>query len=198
MRYAEYDGAGQRPLAGIAVASRPQRRLVDRILEAARTERFWVLLPEPGGVWTLRQLDDTTGWLDEEPAHTSDPIGADVAAATLWAAGLVDVEGWHSMTSHPGAFVDEVYTLVREIARRPRPGRAIAVRVGPDANNPELTMLTVAERWAATGALSDPLYTCEYADFADHADMLAQVADWYGLDPDGWDTLTEGREYQHR
>jgi hypothetical protein len=198
VRYAEYGGAGRPPLAGTAVAARPGRRLTEKILEAARTERFWVLLPEPGGVWTLRQLDDTTGRLYDEPAHTSPPIGDNPAAAIMWAGELIDVECWHGMESHPGAYIDETYALVREIARSPRPHRRIVVRVEPHPGDPQLIMVTVAERWTATGRLSDPLYACEYVDFDDHVDMLAWVAGWYRLDPTGWDTITDGREYQHR
>jgi hypothetical protein len=87
-----------------------------------------------------------------------------------------------------------VYGLVREIARAPRPGRRVVIRIEPGPDG--LRLLTVREYWPATGLESDPLYFCEYGGFKDEADMLQQVSGWFGLDPVGWTTVTPGAEYR--
>jgi hypothetical protein len=190
MRYAEYTSAGR-----AAVRQRPEQRAVDLIREAARTDRYWVLHPEPAGTWTLRQLDGATGRLGD-PVHESDRFGPDSGRALDWAGDLVDVTAWQGMSRpYPGAFVDEVFGLVREITRRPSASRRVLVRIepGPDA----MRLLTVREYWPATGLESDPLYFCEYSGFADEADMLRQVSGWFGLAEDGWTTVTPDVEYRH-
>lgn len=94
--------ADQRTLAGSSVPARP----ADRIREAARSERYWVLAPEPGGVWALRRLDDTTGHLGEAE-HSSERFGDDNIAATVWASKILGVEGWQSLGMRPGAYIEE-------------------------------------------------------------------------------------------
>lgn len=189
MRYAEYE-----PGSTTTTARRPQRRTVDLIREANRTDQYWVLHPEPDGRWTLRHLDGASGLLGDAE-HESPKFGPDSSAAFAWAVDLVDVTGWRSMSRpYPGAFVDEVFDLIREITRTARPDRQVMVRIepGPDA----LTLLTVRERWTRTGMETDPLYTCESTGFEDEADMLRQVADWFGL-ANAWVTAKEGIEYWH-
>jgi hypothetical protein len=190
MRYAEYTSA-----TSAAVRQRPERRAADLIREAARTDKYWVLHPEPTGTWTLRQLAGATGLLGEA-AHESDRFGPDSGKAVSWAEDLVDVTAWHTMSRpYPGAFVEEAYELVREIARTPRPGRQVLVRIEPGPDG--LRLLTVREYWPATGLESDPLYFCEYSGFTDEADMLRQVSGWFGLAGDDWTTVTPNVEYRH-
>ena len=198
MRYANAAPGRRARRAGppdaVDVAARPAVRPVDRVREAARDERYWVLKPEGDGTWTLRHLDDTTGLLSA-PAHTSGSIGD--AAAASWATGLVDVECWHGMSSHPGARIEEAYTVVREISRGRRAGRSIVVRIEDGAYNLDMPLVVVRERWDTTGLESDPLHGFEPKGFADDADMLRHVSRWFGLDPGGWQTITEGTEYHH-
>ncbi|UWZ35734.1 hypothetical protein Drose_32280 [Dactylosporangium roseum] len=190
MRYAEYKANG-----GVAIERRPERRAVDLIREAARTDRYWVLSPEPAGTWTLRQLDGATGLLGD-PAHESDVFGPDSDKALAWAGDLVEVTGWVSMSRpYPRAFVDEVYDLVRDLALTPRPGRTVIVRVEPGPDG--IKLLVVRECWPATGLESDPLYSCECGGFKDEADMLRQVSGWFGLTEDGWTTVAPHMEYRH-
>lgn len=189
MRYAEYVAGG-----GVA-KRRPERRAVDLIREAARTDRYWLLYPEPAGTWTLRHLIGATGRLGE-PAHESDRFGPNSDKALAWAGDLVDVTGWVSMSRpHPGSFIDEAYDLVRDLARTPRPGRNVLVRVEPGPDG--MKLLTVRECWPATGLETDPFYSCEYSGFTDEADMLRQVSSWFGLAEDGWTTVTPHTEYRH-
>ncbi len=175
-------------------------RPVDRLREAAREQRYWVLKPETGGIWTLRHLDDSTGLLSE-PVHTSEPIGDNPADAVGWAGTLVDVDCWHGMSSHRGAHIEEAYTVVREIGRFLRTGtgrgRGVVLRIEDHENDPGLRLVTLRERWDATGLESDPFWFCEDTGFADRADMLRQISKWFDLDPDGWQTITEGAEYHH-
>jgi hypothetical protein len=196
MRYGKFRSTGRgRPAGwGVPGAQRPGRRDVDLIREAARTDRYWVLHPEPDGTWTVRQLDGGTGRLGE-PVHTSESIGADSDAALAWAAELVDVVAWQSMRRpYAGAFIDETFSLVRDIARQPRPGRAVVARIESDPSIPGVPLLTVRERWAATGLESDPLYFCQY----EGEDIPAQVGEWFGLDPSGWTAVTPGVEFWYR
>jgi hypothetical protein len=90
--------------------------------------------------------------------------------------------------------VDEVYGLVREIARTARPDRQVVVRIEPGPDG--LTLLAVRERWTRTGLETDPLYSCESGGFGDEADMLRRVAGWFGLTND-WVTAKAGIEYWH-
>ncbi len=200
MRYSEYRAAGRGNPAGsgAAVAARPERRPIDLLREAARTDKYWVLRPEGDGTWTLRQLDGKTGLLGEA-AHTSEPIGDDSTAAIMWAGDLVDTTAWHSMRRpYPGAFVDETYTVVNELAYQTRPGRSIVVRIETDPAIEGVPLLVIRERWLATDLESDPLYFCDYTGFDGEADTLRRVSDWFGLDPDGWTTVKPGVEWRHR
>jgi hypothetical protein len=191
MRYAEYDVNADRA----PVRRGPERRAVDLIREAARTDRYWVLRPEAAGTWTLRQLDGATGLLGEA-AYESDRFGANPDKALAWAGDLVEVTGWVSMSRpYPGSFVDEAFGLVRDLARAPRPGRSVVVRIEPAPDGMQL--LVVRECWPATGLESDPLYSCENSGFGDEADMLRQVSGWFGLAEDGWTTVTPNTEYRH-
>lgn len=167
--------AGQRPLAGSSVPVRP----ADRIREAARSERYWVLAPERGDVWSLRRLDDTTGHLGD--AEHSERFGGDDVAATVWASKLLGVDGWQSLGMLAGAYIEEAYSVVRSIAHYPRAGRTVVVRVEPDQHDPGLTLATVRERWDATGQVSDPLYTYDRSSFAGDEELLAEVSKAYGL-----------------
>jgi hypothetical protein len=199
MRYAEYRSASRDNPAGTgaAIATRPETRPIDLLREAARTDRYWVLRPEGDGTWTLRQLDGKTGLLGEA-AHISGPIGDDPTAAADWARDLVEITAWHSMRQPcPGAFVDEVYTVVRELAYQARPGRSIVLRIETDPQFPGVTLFAVRERWADTDLESDPLGAWEYSGFADEEDLLRQVSGWFNLDPDGWTTVTPGVEWRH-
>lgn len=147
MRYAEYRAAGRgNPAgAGAATATRPERRPIDLLREAARTDKYWVLRPEGDGTWTLRQLDGKTGLLGEA-THTSGVIGADSGAAIDWAHDLVEITAWHSMRQpYPGAFVDETYTLVNELAYQARPGRTIVLRIETDPQLPGITLFAAGE-----------------------------------------------------
>jgi len=177
--------------AGAVFVTRP----VDRVQEAARTDRYWVVHPEPDGRWTLRQLDDTTGLLSE-PHHTS-PGPLTDGDATEWAYQTVGVDGWYTMTTYPGASIDEAYRLVRDIGRRPRRGRSLVLRVEPADFDPDLILVVIRERWTATGRDSEPLYACERAGLGDDSEMLRLFAADYGVDPAGWVTIIPGVEYQH-
>jgi len=213
-RYAEYRRAGRlrravRVLrtgsperAGTSpVRDRPERDVIDLLQESARTERYWVLLPEPDRTWTLRQLDDTTGKLGEAE-HTSDPLGDDPDAALTWARSRVDVVrwegGWDGMSPRfPGAYIALSYKLVRSIGRTRRDGRGIVVRIETEPTYlPDVTLIVIREYWHSTGLVGDPPCYCEYSGFADDAEMLRQVSTWYGLDPDGWTTVTPGAEWR--
>jgi hypothetical protein len=161
MRYAEYTRAGLRKRAGTATAvrTRPQRDTIDLIREAARTGLYWVFKPEDNDTWTLRQFDDATGLLSE-PVQTSGPIGAGSTAAIMWAEDLEDVSGWQSMSRpYPGAYIDEIYSLVREIARKPQSGRDIVVHIETDPSLPGLALPLCANggtraAWRATRSTS--------------------------------------------
>jgi hypothetical protein len=199
MRYADFQSSGRAELtrSGAAVATRPQRSDADLIREAARTDRYWIVNPETDGTWTVRQLDGTTGRLGD-PAHTSEPIGPNSDAALAWASDLVDVIAWHSMSRpYPGAYVDGSFSLVRDLARQFRPGRAVVVRIESDPSVPGVPLLTVRERWTATDLESDPIYFCEHSGFIDDQDMLRQVTGWFGLAGDQWETITPGVEWRH-
>jgi hypothetical protein len=176
--------------------ARPARLTIDRIREAARTGLYWTLNPEPDDTWTLRQLDDTTGRLGE-PVHTSPAFGADQARAIRWAADLVGVPDWTGIAD-TGRHIEAIYAVVRELAYTTRPGRAIVVRLESDPRIPEVELVVVAERWTATGLTSDPLYVGDRSGLGNTEQALRAVSEWYGLDPAAWDTVVEGREYQHR
>lgn len=191
MTYAALGPAGQRPVADSSVPARP----ADRIREAARSERYWVLTPKPGGAWALRRLDDTTGHLGE-PEHTSERFGDDDVAATVWASRLLGIDSWQSLEARPGAYIEEAYAVVRSVARYPRAGRSIVVRVGPDANDPRLILATVRERWEATGLVGESLYTYDRSAFAGDRELLAAVAKAYEL-TGTWQPDSDGG-WQHR
>jgi hypothetical protein len=195
MRYAEHvPGSSTLEPGGSQVAG---FRTLDRLAEAVREQRFWVLhLEADAASWTLRELDDTTGVLGE-PEHTSGRIGADPNTAMDWAATIVPVESWVAFTDARSAFIDELHDLVRGIARRPRTGRTVVLAIQDDPHTPSRQLVVVRERWTATGRLSTPLHTRERAAFADDADMLTWASDRFGLDRQGWTTVTEGTEYHH-
>jgi hypothetical protein len=157
-----------------------------------------VLRPEGDGTWTLRQMDGKTGLLGDA-VHTSEVIGDDSAVAIMWSTDLVDTTGWHSMRQpYSGAFVDETYTVVNELAYQTRPGRSIVVRIETDPAIEGVPLLVIRERWSASDLESDPLYICDYTDCDGEADTLRRVSDWFGLDPDEWITHTPGVEWRHR
>jgi hypothetical protein len=195
MRYAEYvPGSGTVEPGGTTAAG---FRTLDRLAEAAREQRFWVLhLEADAASWTLRELDDTTGALGE-PEHTSGRIGTDPNAAMDWAATIVPVESWVAFTDARTAFIDELHDLVRDIARRPRTGRIVVLAVENDPHTPGRKLVVVRERWTATGRLSTPIHIRERAAFADDADMLTWASERFGLDRQGWVTVTDGAEYHH-
>lgn len=198
MTYAQYNPAGQPPLAGsgAAVAQHPIQRDTDRIREAARTGLYRIIVPESDGTWTLRHLDDATGRLTE-PDYVSERFIPGSTEAVTWASELTGISCWHGMSRpYRGAYIDEIFSLVRSIARQPSTGKSIGARIGTDPSIPDLTLLIVREHWHDTG-LENDLYMCEYSGFADEADMLRQVSDWFGLDPTKWTTVTPGIEYRH-
>ena len=194
MRYAEHiPGSGAAPTG----ATRTGRRTLDRLAEAVREQEYWVLHREADGMsWALRELDDTTGAL-AAAQHVSGPIGGDPGAAMDWAAGLVDVEGWVAFNDDRTAFVDELHHVIRDVARRPRTGRSLVLRVEDDPYTPGLRLVVAREQWTAIGRLSAPLHTRERAAFADDADMLTWASDRFGVDPRGWVTLIDGVDYRH-
>jgi hypothetical protein len=176
------------------VAQRPERDLVDRIREAARTDSYWVLAPLADGRWTLRRFDDRTGLLGAAE-HTSTPIGTERVAGVEWASGHVDVDRWQEMHApHDGVFIDHLYGLVRELGRQPRTGRDIVVRIETDPSVPGIPLVVVRERWTHSDLESDPLYVGEHSEF--EGDMLGQIADWFGLTGDRWTTVGPG-EFRH-
>jgi hypothetical protein len=195
MRYAEHvPGSSTLEPSGTTAAG---FRTLDRLAEAVREQRFWVLhLEADAAAWTLRELDDTSGVLGE-PEHTSGRIGADLNTAMDWAATIVPVESWVAFTDARTVFIDELHDLVRAIARRPRTGRTVVLAVEDDPHTPGRQLVVVRERWTTTGRLSTPLHTRERAAFADDADMLAWASDRFGLHRQGWVTVTEGAEYHH-
>jgi hypothetical protein len=195
MRYAEHATGSDTVEPGSTTVA--GFRTLDRLAEAVREQRFWVLhLEADAASWTLRELDDTNGALGE-PEHTSGRIGTDPNAAMDWAATIVPVESWVAFTDARTAFIDELHDLVRSIARRPRSGRTVVLAVEDDPYEPSRKLVVVRERWTATGRLSTPLHTLERAAFADDTDMLAWASDRFGLDRRGWVTVTDGAEYRH-
>jgi hypothetical protein len=196
-RYADHEPSASPPAPTPTAA-----RTVDRIREAAREQLYWVLAREPDDrTWTLRQLDDTTGYVNA-PAHRSGPL--DAVAAIEWAGQLVDVESWCSLGDPDDqVLVDEIHALVRDLGWRPRRGRGIVVRREPDRHDPSVTLVRIYERWEATERISDPMYTIEAAQFGTDGELRAWVLEWvsrrYGLDQAGWHpgSAEGGFEYLH-
>jgi hypothetical protein len=196
MRYAEHvpgSGTLEPGVAARSPASVPSTGSPRRCGSSGSGYSTWKPTPRPG---RCGKLDDTTGVLGE-PEHTSGRIGADPNTAMDWAATIVPVESWVAFTDARTAFIDELHDLVRDIARRPRTGRTVVLAVEDDPHTPGRQLVVVRERWTATGRLSAPLHTRERAAFADDADMLTWASDRFGLDRQGWTTVTEGAEYHH-
>jgi hypothetical protein len=173
-----------------------ETRSVDRIHIAADSERYWVVLPEPSGKrWTLRQLDDTTGVIGPA-AFISEPLDPPHDGVS-WASRIVGVKAWSGLEGIAGAYIEEAYRIVRDLAYAQRPGRRLMVRIEPFPQEPEITLVAVYERWTATGLLSPALTRQQLSLFTDLPDALRWVSKEFGVDPDGWKTITEGVEYEH-
>jgi hypothetical protein len=194
MRYGEFGGPSDLPPPDERGDALPDD--LQRLRQAFDEQRYWVVTPEQDGTWALRQLDDTTGLLSE-PTDVSGPLAADTGEATGWASELTGVTLWESLSTHPGAWIEAIYTLVREIGRSPRRGRSIVLRIEPDQHTPGLMLVIVRERWDATGLESSPLTTYERTAFRDTAHVLRWASERFGLDPAGWVTVTGDTEYHH-
>ncbi|GEM_PF-3665808 len=190
MRYAEYGPvSGTPPSMGTALTT---RRTLDRLIEAVREQRYWVLRRKADTVsWTLRELDDTSGALDA-PRYESGPIGADPTPAMDWASGLVEVESWIAFTDERTAFIDELHWIVTDIARRPRAGRTLVVRIEDDPHGSSLRLVVVRKRWTATDRLSAPLHIREFSAFGDTVSVLDWASARFGADRAKWVTVAEG------
>jgi hypothetical protein len=121
----------------------------------------------------------------------------DDVEATSWAGDLVGVESWITLPTHPGAWIDEIYRVVRDVARRGRPGRSISVRIEPDPHTAGLQLVVVRERSDSSGLESDPLHVRELAAFSGTADVSRRASARFDLTGDGWITVDEDREYRH-
>ena len=166
----------------------PAVREVDRVIDAARSQRYYVVAPEPDGAWTLRMLDDTTGDVSEIVDRHTAP--AEPTAAIMWASRLTGVTGWSSMQSIAGAHIEEAYAVVREIASLPRPGRTITVVIdGADVQ--------MYEERIATGWRGEPIYFTELTEYPDVEALLDSVAGRYRL-TGTWTPDATGHIYRHR
>ncbi|NUO55865.1 MAG: hypothetical protein HOV71_06980 [Hamadaea sp.] len=169
---------------------------VEHIRDAARADQYWALVPQGPGFWALCRFDDTTGFVGP-PVHVSGTIGVHPGVAVAWAQRITGLAGWVPMTSRPGILVEEAYSLVLEIARQPRTGRRIVLRVEADPQRPSGASVVVRERWDASGLYSDALSVVDRAEFADETQMLQQTAEGFGLDPALWTPVLPGVEYAH-
>ncbi|WP_328384314.1 hypothetical protein OHQ88_34265 (plasmid) [Micromonospora zamorensis] len=164
------------PVAALAPA--------DRIREAARTERYWILAPTSDTGWTLRQLDDTTGSLGEV-AHRVREL-PDLTSAQAWATALLGADGWQPTQVLLGGYIEQAYPTVRSVARYPRPGRTLVLRVETHGPQPGHSAAVLRERWGATGNDSDPIAISEPS--LPESDILTWASRSYGLDRARWQT----------
>jgi hypothetical protein len=193
MRYAEYVAGTEIPAPGRG--ARIVRRTVERLADAVREQRFWVLSRQPHTSWTLRELDDTTGVLG--PAvYTSPELGADPAAAMDWAADLVDVDGWTDFTDDGAAYIDELHRVITDLTWRDHPGRSLVLRVEDDPHTPGLQLVVARQQWSS-GRISTPLHTCERSVFPDTQTLLDWASERFGVDRAGWVSSADGREHHH-
>jgi hypothetical protein len=114
-----------------------------------------------------------------------------------WAQTLVDVENWVALVDDRSAFVDEIHQAISDIAWRPRlPGRSLVLRIEDDPHTPNLVLVVIRQRWAATDRLSAPLHIREPAAFGDVTTALGWASERYGVDRPGWRPVGPG-EYHH-
>lgn len=164
----------------------------------------WALTRDPDGLWSLRALDTATGHLNPPrdqpppPGHTS-PRPMDEHDATAWARATVEVDQWLPVTDERDTLVDELLGIINDITWRPDHGRVLSVLVADDPAAPDHQLVTCRQVWTAAVQPGPPLLVRERGGFATDGDLLAWVADTFGLDPLTWTPAPQqppgGREW---